>query len=223
MAIISAAYAQVGEQGTAERELQRAKTIVDKATEKARVMQRNNPTQPAEGFNKEKLQSIKGVDPVEIAERYKNSQMANANSQNSTLKFWVFISTSIPKKAQVMLARQAKEVGATLVLRGLKDKLGTPQALEKMITEIQPMAETGAEINIDPEAFKRFDVTAVPTFVIFEDDKEEGSCSTDQCKSPIYALQGDVTIDYALEHWSAQGGKVGQIADMYLNRMPRKK
>lgn len=54
---------------------------------------------------------------------------------------------------------------------------------------------------IDPGAFTRFAVTAVPTYVLLKRDAVAKDCGGDRCFSDDdYAkISGDVTIDYALD------------------------
>lgn len=89
-----------------------------------------------------------------------------------------------------------------LVLRGMKGALGTKGVMQKTMEAIKPAAVTGASIQIDPEAFIRYNVTAVPTFVMAS--KEESCENSETCDSKSYALV-DVTLEYALENWSSRG------------------
>ena len=89
--------------------------------------------------------------------------------------------------------------------------------MQKTMEAIKPAAVTGATIQIDPEAFIRYNVTAAPTFVMAS--KEEGCENSETCDSKSYALAGDVTLEYALENWSSRGGVVGKQADVYLQRI----
>ena len=157
----------------------------------------------------------KGVDPADLAAKYQN---AGVGQKPATQDLMIFISTSVPKKALVMLGEQANATGAVLVLRGLKGALGTKGVMQKTMEALQPVAATGAKIQIDPEAFGRYNVTAVPTFVIAT---KEDTCANEQCDTKSYAMAGDVTLEYALEQWSSRGGPIGRQADMYLKRLER--
>jgi len=119
-----------------------------------------------------------------------------------------------------MLGEQAKVTGATLVIRGMVAPLGTKQAMQKTMEALQPVGATGAKIQIDPEAFGRYNIKVVPTFVIAT--KEE-SCAAEQCDTKSFALAGDVTLEYALEQWSNRGGAIGKQADKYLQMLERAK
>ncbi|MCL1861063.1 MAG: type-F conjugative transfer system pilin assembly protein TrbC [Proteobacteria bacterium] len=116
-----------------------------------------------------------------------------------------------------MLYKQAQKAGAVLILRGLRDRLGTKGTLTKTCAYMMPVAKTGAAVQIDPEAFGRYNVSTVPTFVMVTPQKD--GCNQDSCEGQFTSLVGDVTLDYALEYWSSQGGWVGQQADMFLHRL----
>ena len=65
---------------------------------------------------------------------------------NTSASLYVFVSFSLGEKALLNLAHEAKQFGATLVLRGFKDGsyLKAAQALQKIIQE------TGQGFMIDP-------------------------------------------------------------------------
>ena len=194
----------------------RSRQAIENAIAQARTMQASqNKASDRNGLSPQELRKTQGVDPGKLASKY---QGTFNDIKKLTPDLMVFISTSMPKKALVMLGEQAKAAGAVLVLRGMKGVLGTKGVMEERTKALQPIADTGAAIQIDPEAFGRYQVTAVPTFVIAT--KEE-SCGTEMCDAKSYALAGDVTLEYALEQWSSRGGAIGKQADMFLHRINR--
>ena len=194
----------------------RTRQAIDKAMAQAQSMQSGAAQAgPKTGFSVDELRKMKGVDPSDLAAKYQN---AGVGQKPATQDLMIFISTSVPKKALVMLGEQANATGAVLVLRGLKGALGTKGVMQKTMEALQPVAATGAKIQIDPEAFGRYNVTAVPTFVIAT---KEDTCANEQCDTKSYAMAGDVTLEYALEQWSSRGGPIGRQADMYLKRLER--
>lgn len=215
--IASLSYSQTKTGGDGEQDPQvRSRQAIDDAIAKARTMQAiQSKAGERSGLSAEELRKTQGVDPAKLAGRYQGSF---TDAQKSSPDLMVFISTSMPKKALLMLGEQARAAGAVLVLRGMKGVLGTKGVMEETTKALQPIADTGAAIQIDPEAFGRYHVTAVPTFVIAS--KEE-SCGSDICDAKSYALSGDVTLEYALEQWSSRGGAIGKQADMYLRRINR--
>ncbi len=216
LGVAGTAYAQQNESPAALDPVMKSRQAIERAINQARVMQNGSiQAGPKSGLSIEELRKTKGVDPSALAARYQSSQIGTVPAQQSLM---VFISTSMPIKALVMLGQQAHATGAVLVLRGLRGALGTKMAIQKTMEFLQPVAATGANIQIDPESFGRYNVTVVPTFVIAT---KEDSCSTDQCDTKSYSLAGDVTLQYALEQWSNRGGAIGSQADMYLARLER--
>lgn len=194
----------------------RTQQAIERAMAQAQAMQQNDKQAgPKTGLNAEEVRKMKGIDPMTLANKY---QAAGVGQGPAKQELMIFISTSMPTKALVMLGQQAKATGAILVMRGMVAPLGTKGAMQKTMEALQPVGATGAQIQIDPEAFSRYNVKAVPTFVIAS--KDEG-CSSDTCDTKSYALAGDVTLEYALEQWSSRGGPIGKQADMYLQRLER--
>ena len=193
----------------------RTRQAIEQAMSQARTMQANQLANgPKSGLDVAELRKMKTSDPAELAARY---QATGVGERPPSPDLMVFISTSMPAKALTLLGEQAKATGAVLVLRGMKGALGTKGVMQKTMEAIKPAAVTGATIQIDPEAFIRYNVTAAPTFVMAS--KEEGCENSETCDSKSYALAGDVTLEYALENWSSRGGAVGKQADVYLQRI----
>lgn len=153
------------------------------------------------------------ADPLVIAKAYEDKTAAAQKPKQDLL---VFISTSMPKRTLELLGKQAEQSGAVLVLRGLVGKVGTAGAVDATIKALEPVAATGATIQIDPAQFATYDVRAVPTFVLAH--REEG-CAPDQCSSTAFSLVGDVSLEFALETWAKRGGAAGKLAAKYLARL----
>ena len=194
----------------------RTRQAIENAMSQAAAMRAQaEQTGPKSGLSADEVRKMKGIDPAALAAKYQNNGIGERPAGQELM---IFVSTSIPTKALVMLGQQAKATGAVLVLRGLKGALGTKGVVQKTMEALQPVGATGAKIQIDPEAFGRYHITAVPTFVIAT--KEE-SCATETCDTKSFALAGDVTLEYALEQWSSRGGAIGKQADQYLQRLER--
>ncbi|MBY0500441.1 MAG: type-F conjugative transfer system pilin assembly protein TrbC [Alphaproteobacteria bacterium] len=122
----------------------------------------------------------------------------HAQSQRSN-ELYIFVSFSIGEKALLNLAQEAKRFGATLVLRGFKDRsyFKTAQALQQIIQE------TGQGFMIDPELFSLFAVTAVPTYVL---SKPFPFNFPEVTQTPLHdRLQGYVSVFYALSAFAKEG------------------
>jgi len=165
---------------------------------------------------------VSAADPSALAGHYsKQIQNQNPFPQDELM---VFISTSMPKESLMLLARQTANAGGVLMLRGFKGGL-QKGAMQETLKELKPLADAGVNMQIDPEAFVRFGITAVPSFVLATPDE---SCSRDpqqqkQCQWSAARLSGDVSLDYALEHWVQNGGRAGGIARRYLKKMQQGK
>lgn len=80
----------------------------------------------------------------------------------SPAAIYVFVSLSMPKPALIALNQEAVHLGATLVLRGLKDN-----SYQKTALYLQEVIEkTGQGFIVHPELFKRYDIHQVPSVVL---------------------------------------------------------
>lgn len=162
------------------------------------------------------LELGKGVDPAAIAARFKDMQPTGGPDH----ELLIFVSTSIPKATLVKLGEQAKTAGGILVMRGVKGGLQQKNALAVMASELQPVAATGVDIQIHPELFTRYNVSAVPTFVLA---REVTDCGTDACAARMTSLAGDVSLDFALERFTASpDARLAQLARAKLARLERR-
>lgn len=126
-----------------------------------------------------------------------NTQFPSQNSGHGNL--YIFVSFSMGEKALEHLAYEAKQYGATLVLKGFvkRSYKKTVQALQKIIQN------TEQGFLIDPELFELFDITAVPTYVLA---KPFSLAATERLQTPLHdRLQGHVSIQYVLEEFAKEG------------------
>lgn len=180
------------------------------------------PRQPTMIVPPEKLkaaQSAPIADPMEIANRYKNLDL---RPDAPTEDLLVFISTSMPIEALLKLGNQARRANAILVLRGIKGGL-SKNNYEETLRFLKPVAETGASIQINPNLFKQFSVKSVPTFVLTDPGRSSQGCGGNSCTMESISVQGDVSLDYALEYFSQHGGVMARIAEERLKKMEDKR
>jgi conjugal transfer pilus assembly protein TrbC len=108
-----------------------------------------------------------------------------------------FVSFSMPKASLERLVADAETYGATLVLRGLVDGnlMKTANAAHDLI------GSRKVAWIIDPQAYKRFDVDSVPTYVLVRANALPHACALHECFDECdYArVSGDVTTRYALD------------------------
>jgi len=108
----------------------------------------------------------------------------------------VFASFSMPQATIKHLAMDLKKVGGALVIRGLINNSfkKTAMALQKL----------GEGVLLDPTLFEKYNVTSVPTFIIFEVDLKDEH-------PPYDRLTGNVSLRFVLEK-VAQEGKIKSAA-----------
>lgn len=95
-----------------------------------------------------------------------NMWVSNSHSQDE-YKYYVFISSSMPKQSLMQILEQSKKINAEVVLRGfINDSYKvTTQSFKDLIN----MTQYG--VIVDPELFTKYQITKVPTFVIAKGDK----------------------------------------------------
>lgn len=147
-------------------------------------------------------------DPAAIAERYRAIEASPAPPGPELL---VFVSFSMPHASLVRLAEQARRVNAVLVFRGLAGA-----TLRQMVERLQPLAKTGAAMQINPEAFTRFGIDVVPTFVL---TVRNSDCGERACEGPTRRLAGDVSLDHALDRLARSGDPLAQAAETRLRQL----
>ncbi len=101
-------------------------------------------------------------------------------------KMLVFISLSMPKASLKSLAQETERYRAVLILRGLVNDSfkETAEALQSL----------DLVVEINPEAFTRYNVQQVPTFIKIDPKDQE-----------IARLQGNVTLSFAQQKFEEKG------------------
>ncbi len=132
----------------------------------------------------------------------------------------IFITLDMPRASLQLLTDQASRTGAVLVLRGLKS-----QSMRETVAIVRELiGERNVAWVIDPEAFTRFAVRQVPTFVLTLNDATgndaEGSCGSG-CVTPagFVSVAGDVSLDYALEAIMRRRPEAAPRAEPILKRL----
>ena len=129
----------------------------------------------------------------------------------------VFVSLSVPRPTLDRLLDQAALAGATVVLRGF-----VQGSLRATVTEVQALiGQRQIALQVDPPAFDRFAVTRVPSFVLVRDGARPVSCASGTCAPPEAFLKadGDVSLDYVLEHMQRVAPAFHADAALFLARL----
>jgi len=132
----------------------------------------------------------------------------------------VFVSFSMPREALSRLVDQAAQSGATLVLRGLVDS-----SLTATVARVhQLIGERRVAVEIDPQAFERYGVTHVPTFVLVRDGAQASACVSGVCVpgDGFAKVAGDVSLDYALSFFRHSAPALTRDADQITDRLQRR-
>ena len=153
------------------------------------------------------FQNAEGVDPAAIAENFK--QGGPKPKDEDAPELIIFASLSRPEASLRKIGEQAKRAGAVVVFRGLKHGFAMG-GWNRSMQALKPIADTGAEVQVHPELFTRYNVTAVPTVVVTA--TPQAGCQDDACAGQSASVLGDVTLDYALETLVDRKDQVGVIA-----------
>jgi conjugal transfer pilus assembly protein TrbC len=163
---------------------------------------------PGDGTGPSSL-SGEGFDPAALAAKYQTMKDAASKAAKDSNELMVFVSLSMPAASLKRIGEQAKKAGAVVVFRGLKYGLRKGAWADSM-NAIKPIADTGADVQINPELFERFHVQVVPTLIVASSAPE--GCQGNQCEAGSVAVIGDVSMDYALETLAPRKDAIGRIA-----------
>ncbi len=129
----------------------------------------------------------------------------------------VFVSLSMPRPTLQRLVDQAARAKASIVLRGFANG-----SLRDTVAQVQGLiGSRQVAVQIDPQAFDRYAVARVPTFVLVRDGTRPVACASGSCAPADSYLRasGDVSLDYALEHMRRSAPGFGPPADTFLKRI----
>ena len=110
-------------------------------------------------------------------------------------EFYIFISFSLPRKTLLALLKASRHYGATLVLRGLKDG-----SFKKTMSELMELyKQENGRVILDPNLFKKFNITSVPSFLLTQGQGVRGLLSKGETVSLM--LRGNVSPRFALSEF----------------------
>jgi len=134
-------------------------------------------------------------DPLAVINQYKTAGGYQPPTQGTQPDLLIFVSSSMPREDLIAYSKQAKVVGATLVLRGDVDQ--SRQKTQIFVSEVNPV---NANWQINPMLFKTFKVDSVPTFVLAT-AAAGFSLTEDGCaKAESYiTVKGDQSLPAALD------------------------
>ncbi len=144
----------------------------------------------------------------------------------------VLVSFSVPEPSLRSLLREAARIRAPVVLRGLKD--GSLKATVEALLRLQgigpeaswppskPAGHELAGLAVDPTAFRRFRVEAVPAFVVLAEPLPP--CTDEACPTPPHLIaRGEVSLAYALDVMARQARdrRLGAVARRWAEALRR--
>lgn len=143
--------------------------------------------------------------------------MSRAEGLASGPGLLVFVSLSMPQPTLQRLIDQAARAQASIVLRGFAHG-----SLRTTVVQVQRLiGDRQVALQIDPQAFDRYAVTRVPTFVLVREGTRPVACAGGSCVSAEGFLRtsGDVSLDYALEYMQRSAPGFAPAADIFLKRI----
>ena len=159
------------------------------------------------------------IDPAALAAQTQDfakavsGQVMGARNQPALL---LFVSLAMPRESLIAYADQAERAQATMVIRGVRDRSmrRTMEAVQQII------GERKVAWVIDPTAFDRFDVTAVPSVVLTAASFAGASCSTRECMAPdsFAKVAGEVPLDHSLQEIHRRVPALQAAAAPYIKR-----
>ena len=128
---------------------------------------------------------------------------------------YIFVSQSMPQALLKNYLHEANKYGGVLVLKGLPQ--GSFKELAKFVTDITGTSDNAhdieANIQIDDEAYDKFNVVVVPTIVLSLSSDYHPLESTD---FKFDKMVGNVGVKYSLEEFS-NSGELKEEARRLLN------
>lgn len=117
----------------------------------------------------------------------------------------IFVSSSMSMNLLKSYAKSVKKYNAILIFQGLPD--GSWRKLSDLVSEISGNDNEAVAMQIDDEAFKQFNITSVPSFVL----AKEEDIFREHPKVTFDKVTGSIGIRKALELF-AGGGQLADIA-----------
>lgn len=130
---------------------------------------------------------------------------------------FIFVSLAMPRPTLQRLIDQAARARASVILRGFANG-----SLRETVAQVQPLiGQRQVAVQIDPQAFDRFAISRVPSFVLVRDGTRPASCAAGSCAPPEAFLRtaGDVSLDYALDHMQRAAPAFRSDAASFLARL----
>ena len=108
----------------------------------------------------------------------------------------IFLSASLSQNLWSEYQQEIIKYNARPVIKGFIDG-----SMKKTINFIKKIENRKAGVEIDPNLFKKFNITKVPTIILYDPDQ----CQNDECTPNFDKITGTVSIKYFLERVEQEG------------------
>lgn len=172
--------------------IKRAVDMADRAVEQGRA-----PAAPNIDRLPRPAMSSSNVDIEAMAKRLDTAGRRPSLMKAAGPSQLAFISFSLPKASLERMVADAERYGATLVLRGL-----VGGSLKKTASAAHVLiGSRKVSWLIDPQAFKRFGIVSVPSYVLVRANVLPHACVLHECfdDGDFAKVSGDVSASYALD------------------------
>lgn len=151
-----------------------------------------------------------GIDIEQLARQY--AQQAGGGAQPPASDLMIFASFTMPEVSLKRLVRQASLSGGTVVFRGFKNN-----SIRETAMAVRALREQEGNVQINPQAFSKYQVNSVPAFVLTQATTAE-ALDEKGCALPdtYVSVAGDVSLDYALDVMSQRSKAFSALASRYL-------
>lgn len=140
---------------------------------------------------------------LEAQDAFTPSNNSNDRARQFT-GLYVFVSSSMPKPLLKSYLREASKYGGVLVFKGLPG--GSFKELTKLVLELtseqDEWQELASSMQIDDEAYERFEIVSVPTIVLLQTDDYH---PTKPAMIKFDKMVGNVGVKYALTEFARSG------------------
>lgn len=135
-------------------------------------------------------------DEIKNIEPKNNVQTQKETIKNPTTSILIFVSFSMPRQSMEAYLRDAKRIGASVIVRGLIDN-SFQKTFQTMADLVRSSNGQGVELN--PIWFKRFHIHSVPAVVVIPAGSD--CFMNDQCYADknFDVMTGDITLSAALK------------------------
>ncbi|MGU9961899.1 MAG: type-F conjugative transfer system pilin assembly protein TrbC [Candidatus Puniceispirillales bacterium WSBS_2018_MAG_OTU23] len=164
-----------------------------------------------------KFEDLNTLLPDELQTETPSLPLENRGINNQLI---VFLTLGMPDQSIKDWLYETQAAGGVVVIRGFYGgKLSTTLARLQEIGGLDQDLLGG--VQIDPTAFRRLNITAVPMVVVVKDPLP--ACQNAGCVGDAIPasdrIGGNITLEYALDRLAREGDIAAEIADQHLGQL----